>query len=55
MRLVVIRTKEGVAALPMWRPLSYYQEKYSVVTIVNKPHNFYHVSRIKNYFKKRGM
>jgi hypothetical protein len=55
MRLVVIKAREGVSALPMTRPLSYYDSHYEVITVANKRWNYYHVSRIKNYFKKRGM
>lgn len=52
MRMVVIENKLGeVAVREMLHPLSYYEAKYNVLTVVNKLRNPYHVKRIRAYYK----
>lgn len=52
MRMVVFENKLGeVAVREMLHPLSYYESKYNVLTVVNKLKNPYHVKRIRAYYK----
>lgn len=52
MRMIVIENKLGeVAVREMVHPLSYYECKYNVLTVVNKLRNPYHVKRIRAYYK----
>ena len=54
MRLVVIENKNGsVSCLQMRQPISYYNSKYKVLTVVNKEWNPYYVKRIKAYYKNK--
>lgn len=51
MRIVVVKTKTGVSCLPLTKNLQWYEKQYDIIAVINKLHNPYYVTKIKNYFK----
>lgn len=50
-RMVVVKHEGKIACIPVWCFRN--RDIYEVICKVNKPHNPYYVSIIKNYFNKK--
>jgi hypothetical protein len=50
-RMVVVKFHGKIACIPVWSFSN--SPIYEVLCKVNKPHNPYYVSIVKNYFNKR--